>query len=135
MIIPYNKNITKLKNNLTIGITITLQCLLQSTKHALIIYYTYYQDFAESTKQQIVKAYFSWFLTIYISPFFFCLIFRFVKWWKITLKKRFHIYIYIYIYILALCSCDVRLNKNSYINSFFLLIYLKLDNRIDNKNK
>ena len=35
MIIPCNKNITKLKNNYTIGITITLQYLLQSTKYAL----------------------------------------------------------------------------------------------------
>ena len=35
MIIPYNKNKTKLKNNYTIEITITLQHLLQSTKHAL----------------------------------------------------------------------------------------------------
>ena len=35
MTIPCNKNITKLKNNYTIGITITLQCLLQSTKHAI----------------------------------------------------------------------------------------------------
>ena len=34
MIIPCNKNITKLKNNYTIGITITLQYLLQSTKYA-----------------------------------------------------------------------------------------------------
>ena len=38
MIIPCNKNITKLKNNYTIGITITLQRLLQSTKHALSEY-------------------------------------------------------------------------------------------------
>ena len=37
MIISYNKNITKLKNNKTIGITITLQRLLQSTKHALSV--------------------------------------------------------------------------------------------------
>ena len=35
MTIPCDKNITKLKNDYTIGITITLQCLLQSTKHAL----------------------------------------------------------------------------------------------------
>ena len=35
MIIPYNKNITKVLNNYNIGITIILQCLLQSTKHAL----------------------------------------------------------------------------------------------------
>ena len=37
MIISYNKNITKLKNNKTIGITITLQRLLQSTKQTLRI--------------------------------------------------------------------------------------------------
>ena len=30
-----NKNITKLLNSYTKGITITLQCLLQSTKHTL----------------------------------------------------------------------------------------------------
>ena len=35
MIISYNKNITKLKNNKTLGITITLQRLLQSTKYAI----------------------------------------------------------------------------------------------------
>ena len=35
MTIPCNKNITKLLNSYTIGITITLQCLLQSTKRAL----------------------------------------------------------------------------------------------------
>ena len=35
MIIPYNKNKIKLKNKYTIGITITLQHILQSTKHAL----------------------------------------------------------------------------------------------------
>ena len=35
MIIPYNKNITKVLNNYNIGITIILQCLLQSTKHVL----------------------------------------------------------------------------------------------------
>ena len=35
MIIPYNKNKTKLENNYTLGITITLQHLLQSTKHTL----------------------------------------------------------------------------------------------------
>ena len=35
MITPYNKNITKLKNNYTIEITITLQHLLQFTKLAL----------------------------------------------------------------------------------------------------
>ena len=35
MIIPYNKNITKLLNSQTIGINITLQYLLQSTKHTL----------------------------------------------------------------------------------------------------
>ena len=41
-------------------------------------------------------------------------------------------------FILALCSCDARLNQNSYVNSFlfyFILIYLKLNNRVDNKNK
>ena len=26
-------------------------------------------------------------------------------------------------------------NQNSYVNNFYLLIYLKLDNRIDNENK
>ena len=41
----------------------------------------------------------------------------------------------LYIYILVLCSCDVRLNQNLYVNSFFLLIYLKFDNKIDNKNE
>ena len=37
MTIPCNKNITKLLNSYTIGITITLQCLLQSTKRALSV--------------------------------------------------------------------------------------------------
>ena len=36
MIIHCNKNITKLKNNQIIGIIITLQRLLQSTKHTLM---------------------------------------------------------------------------------------------------
>ena len=54
--------------------------------------------------------------------------------WKIVVPAEASvIYIYIYIYRLALCPCDARLNQNSYVNSF-LLIYLKLDNRIDNKN-
>ena len=34
--IHYNKNITKQSNSYAIGICITLQCLLQSTKRALI---------------------------------------------------------------------------------------------------
>ena len=38
MTIPCNKNIAKLKNNQTIGITITLQHLLQSTKRKIIVY-------------------------------------------------------------------------------------------------
>ena len=45
MIIPYNKNITKLLNSQIIGITTTLQCLLQSTKHTpsvKIIFHIFY---------------------------------------------------------------------------------------------
>ena len=33
----------------------------------------------------------------------------------------------------ALCPCDAQFNQNSYV--IFFLIYLKLNNRIDNKNK
>ena len=44
------------------------------------------------------------------------------------LKLPYH---YHFLYILALCPCNARFNQNSYVNNFFLLIYLK----INNKNK
>ena len=37
MTIPYNKNITELLNSLTIEITITVYCLLQSIKCTLSV--------------------------------------------------------------------------------------------------
>ena len=40
-----------------------------------------------------------------------------------------------FIYIPVLYPCNARLNQNSYVNNFFLLIYLKLNYKIDNKNK
>ena len=40
-----------------------------------------------------------------------------------------------FIYILVLYPCNARLNQNSNVNKFFLLIYLKLNYKIDNKNK
>ena len=52
MIIPCNKNITKLKNNYTIGITITLQHLLQSTKHALSEYIYFIRKHATTKKKK-----------------------------------------------------------------------------------
>ena len=40
-----------------------------------------------------------------------------------------------FIYILVLCLCNARLIQSSYVNSFYLIIYLKLDIRINNENK
>ena len=39
----------------------------------------------------------------------------------------------LYKIILVLYQCNARLNQNSNVNNFFLLIYLKLNNKIDNK--
>ena len=44
MTIHCNKKITKLKNNQIIKIIITLQCLLQSTKHALKNHASYHPN-------------------------------------------------------------------------------------------
>ena len=55
MTIHCNKKITKLKNNQIIRIIITLQCLLQSTKHALKNHASYHPNGIIYNKQQHLK--------------------------------------------------------------------------------